>query len=95
MVVLPNFRYREEIFDAFGRHLWPDEEQAVRRKRMKATTSAYDMDAGANIWERRFGNPRKRAAAAAGVAARAWRLGEERRASLLGRAAGRRVRHHL
>ena len=27
---------------------------------MKATTNAYDMDAGANIWERRFGNPRKR-----------------------------------
>ena len=27
---------------------------------MKATTNAYDMDAGANIWERRFGNPRQR-----------------------------------
>ena len=52
--------HREEIFDAFGSHLWPDEEEAERRKRMKATTNAYDMDAGANIWERRFGNPRKR-----------------------------------
>ena len=52
--------HREEIFAAFGSHLWPDEAQAVRRKRMKATTNAYDMDAGANIWERRFGNPRKR-----------------------------------
>jgi hypothetical protein len=52
--------HREEIFAAFGSHLWPDEEPAVRRKRMKATTNAYDMDAGAGIWERRFGNPRGR-----------------------------------
>ena len=40
--------HREEIFAAFGSHLWPDEEEAVRRKRMKATTNAYDMDAGAH-----------------------------------------------
>ena len=52
--------HREEILAAFGSHLWPDEEEAVRRKRMKATTNAYDMDAGANMWERRFGNPRQR-----------------------------------
>ena len=52
--------HREEIFEAFGSHLWPDEAQAVRRKRMKATTNAYDMDASAGIWERRFGNPRGR-----------------------------------
>ena len=52
--------HREEIFAAFGGHLWPDEGEAVRRKRMKATTNAYDMDAGAGIWERRFGNPHGR-----------------------------------
>ena len=40
-----------QIFAAFGSHLWPDEEEAVRRKRMmKATTNAYDMDASASIW---------------------------------------------
>ena len=27
---------------------------------MKATTNAYGMDAGAGIWERRFGNPHGR-----------------------------------
>jgi hypothetical protein len=41
--------HREEIFTAPSvrprGHLWPDEEEAVRRKRMKATTNAYDMDA--------------------------------------------------
>ena len=52
--------HREEIFAAFGSHLWPDEGEAVRRKRMKATTNAYGMDAGAGIWERRFGNPHGR-----------------------------------
>ena len=53
-------RHREEIFAAFGSHLWPDEEEAVGRKRIKATPNAYNTDAGANVWERRFGNPRKR-----------------------------------
>ena len=50
-------RNREEVLATYGKHLWPDESPAEQRKRMKATTNAFDMDASPNIWAKRFGNP--------------------------------------
>ena len=45
---------KEEVLGLYGAHLWPSEEESVRRERMKSVMAALDNDGGLSAWRKKW-----------------------------------------
>lgn len=68
--------HRETIIRQYGDYLFAEEEEDVRRRRLKTIINGFDMGSAETAWEKKFGNPYKRSIRnmEAKVPGRPWRF---------------------
>ena len=68
--------HRDTIVRQYGDHLFAEEGEEVRRKRMKTIINGFDMGSAETAWEKKFGNPYKRSlrGVEAKIPSRPWRF---------------------